>query len=132
MNIFNRIYPPRNMDKVQTEQVKEKLSGWSVFTSGKKTADLFDLNDHSVVLNGYNTNPYVYSVVNRLALLMSSIPIKVQKVKNEKAHYKYKSLPPEERLSVKALKLKEESYEDAPDHRLQQLLDRPNKQDGAS
>ena len=132
MSFFNRIYPPRDMDKIHSEPVKEKgLSGWSVFSSGKKTAELFDLSDHSVVLNGYNTNPYVYSVVNRLALLMSSIPIKVQKVVNEKSHYKYKSLPPEERLTVKALKLKEESYEDAPDHRLQQLLDNPNKQDGA-
>jgi len=133
MNVFNKIYPPRDMEKIESETVNEKgLSGLSVFSSGNKTAELFDLSDHSVVLNGYNTNPYVYSVVNRLALLMSSIPIKVQKVVNEKSHYKYKSLPPEERLSVKALRLKRESYEDAPDHRLQELLDRPNKQDGAS
>ena len=133
MNIFNKIYPPRDMDKVQGQEITEKgLSGWSMFSSGKNTADLFELSDHSVVLNGYNTNPYVYSVVNRLAMLMASIPIKVQKVVNEKSHYKYKSLPPEERLSTKALKLKEQSYEDAPDHRLQHLLDNPNKQDGAS
>ena len=132
MSIFSKIYPPRDMEKIHSQEIKEKgISGWSVFSSGKKTADLFDLSDHSVVLNGYNTNPYVYSVVNRLALLMSSIPIKVQKVVNEKSHYKYKSLPPEERLSVKSEKLKEEAFEDAPDHRLQQLLDRPNKQDGA-
>lgn len=133
MNIFNKIYPPRDMKKVQSQEIKEKgVSGFNIFSSGKKTAELFDLSDNSVVLNGYNTNPYVYAVVNRLALLMASIPIKVQKVVNEKSHYKYKSLPPEERLSTKAIKLKNESYKDAPDHRLQQLLDNPNKEDGAS
>jgi HK97 family phage portal protein len=129
MSVFNKLFPPRTFDKAETNMI-EKLSGWSVFTDGKKTANLFDINDHSVIQNGYNQNPYVYSVVNRLAMLCASIPIKAQKVTNEKGAFKYKSMQYIDRVSPKGLQVKEESFEDVPDHPLQGLIDNPNKQDG--
>lgn len=129
MSIFDKLNPVRTMDKINTNQFKQKLST-SVWESGKKTANLFDINDHSVILNGYNTNPYVYAVVNRLAMLMASVPIKVQKVTNEKSAYKYKHLTWTDKATNDAYKLKADAYEDYPESPLQELLDRPNKQDG--
>lgn len=132
MTIFDKLYPPRAMEKKDIPNMQQKgLSGWSLFSHGKKNAELFDLNDVSVILNGYNTNPYVYAVVNRLAMLAASVPIKVQKAVNARGAKSYQKMSWDEKTGRKGLKLKEESFEDAPDHKLQELLDRPNGQDGA-
>lgn len=133
MSIFDRIYPPRlETNKLDSALITEKgLSGWNIFTSGKKTADLFDLSDVDVILNGYNTNPYVYAVVNRLAMLAASVPFKVQKVVDRKKAKQYEKMAWGEKIDRTGKRLKSESMEDMPDHPLQRLLDRPNNQDGS-
>jgi HK97 family phage portal protein len=132
MSIFDKLYPTRTMQKQEIPKIQEKgLSGWSLFSHGKKNAELFDLNDHSVILNGYNTNPYVYAVVNRLAMLAASVPIKVQKKINVEGAKSYQKMSWDEKVSRKGKILKGESLEDIPDHKLQELLDYPNDQDGA-
>lgn len=129
MSIFDKLNPVRTMDKI--EKQIEKGQSVAMWESGKKTADFFDLNDHSVILNGYNSNPFVYSAVNRIATLMASIPIKAQKLVKEKSYYKYKSLSWAEKATRDGYKLKEEAFEDIPESAIQQLLDNPNKEEGA-
>lgn len=133
MSIFDKIFPPRSMDPINKEQdMQEKgLSGWSVKTYGGKEATFFDVSDYEVLTKGYNTNPYVYAVVNKLAFLMAMVPMKVSKVVDKQKQAKYKSLSWEEKITPKGERIKEESLEDAPEHELQQLLDNPNGEYGA-
>lgn len=131
MSIFDRLFPPRTMQKINPEQIKEKgLStfGGSIFGFGGKKASFFDLTDHEVITNGYNTNPFVYAVVNRLAFLMAIIPLKVGKITDSQKYHKYKSMDFGKKINH--YHLKEHSIEDTPDHPLQELLDNPNEEQG--
>jgi HK97 family phage portal protein len=128
MSIFNYLNPVRTMEKIETEKHQEKGQSVGVFSSGGKKASWFDINDHEVISNGYNTNPYVYAVVNRLAMLMATIPIRVQKVVSVQKYAKYKAM--DWGVKLDHLAIKEEALEDMPEHPIQELLDRPNDQDG--
>lgn len=130
MSIFDKLYPARSMDKIDTAKKQVKGQSFALWTSGGKKASFFDVNDHSTIKNGYNTNPFVYSVVNRLAGLAADIPLKVQKVIDSKKFAKYMSLDFEAKATNKAHQLKAQSVEDMPDHDLQHLLNRPNAEQG--
>lgn len=127
MSIFDRLYPPRTLEKVEPEKISEKGESVSLFSSGSRKASFFDLTNHEVITDGYNTNPYIYSVVNKLALLMASVPIKAQKVVSPQKYAKYKSM--DWGVRVDNVDLKEDALEDVPDHDLQKLLERPNAQE---
>jgi HK97 family phage portal protein len=127
MSIFDKLNPVRTMEKITKEEVTEKQS-YSLWGSGGKKAQFFDLNDHDVISNGYNTNPFVYAVVNKLALLMASVPLRVQKVVKVDKYAKYKAL--DWNLKAEHQELKGEALENVPDHRMQILLDEPNSEYG--
>lgn len=129
-SIFDKLVPWRTMEPINKSMQEKGLSGWSVKTYGGKEATFFDVSDYEVLTKGYNTNPYVYAVVNKLAFLMAMVPFKVSKVTNEQKQAKYKSLSWEDKVKPQGRKLKEESLEDVPDHDLQKLLDHPNDEYG--
>ena len=112
------------------DQIKRKSKTVTIDarTFGGKSASFFDLNDHEVITNGYNTNPYVYSVVNRLANLSASIPLKVVKIKDKKRSKQYQAKGWKQRVLIKLDK--SDAFEDATESDLAGLLQRPNPQDG--
>lgn len=130
-SIFDRMFPPRAMSKIDKQNLQQKNVSptWNIFEGGKD-ATFFDLSDHEVITNGYNTNPYVYAVVDKLAGLMAMVPYKVCKITDAEKQAEYKSLSWEEKISYEGQRLKEHALEDVPDHDAQQLMDYPNKEQG--
>lgn len=130
MSIFDKLNPVRTMDKITTEPTTQKGQSFALFSSGGKKASFYDINDHSAIMNGYNTNPFVYAVVNRLVGLAADIPIKVKKVVDTEKFAKYKNLDYEAKTDPRAHILKAQSLEDVPDHDIQKLINNPNPEQG--
>ena len=129
MNPSERLTLSKSLASAMPRQ--KSLSGFvNALSSGGKNASFFDLSDYSVITNGYITNPYVYSVVNRLASLMALLMTtsKVYRVTDSKKYEKYKSLTYSQKMDVR---VKSDMMTELPGNdRLKQLLNKPNPQDG--
>jgi HK97 family phage portal protein len=81
-------------------------------------------------VEAYTTNAALYSIVNRIARTAAIAPFKVYKVKDQKKHLKYKQWTGENATPAsiqRAMLIKDLVYEEDDKHRLNLLLERPNK-----
>lgn len=77
----------------------------------------------SYVKDGYQTNLIVYAAINKIIKSVSSLPIILYEVKDEKKAKRYKSYNP---LSLKAMQIKSVAFEEVTSHKIIDILERPN------
>lgn len=128
MSIFDRLNPARKYgyDLVKKSQTIGRTGGIDISFIGGKKATFFDLSDYEVITNGYNSNPYVYAVINRLSTLKAVVPFEVKRMVSIAKYDRYKAKSFTEQASRKALRLKEEAIENWDEHPANKLLHRPN------
>lgn len=89
-------------------------------------------NPDSYIKNAFEFNADVYSVTTNILRACSSVPFVVHEIKDEQKARKYIRLKSTNRNSAnpsamnKAMQLKEQAFEEAPDSDLAKLLERPN------
>lgn len=82
-----------------------------------------------IIDSGYLSNPDIYTVVNKVARTASFAPFKVYKIKNQAKHKQYKSWTGENATVaslVRAMSIKNDTYEEMNDHPLNKLIEQPN------
>lgn len=133
---YGKFYP-NVLDKVKSWLPHQKinLKGGGVMY-WNQALSIPTMDKKLYVREGYNKNAMVYSVVNKIAKTAAQAPLQAYKVVNEKAYQKYKSLTVPGRVMTKEVMVqtvleKHKAFELLPDsHELNQLLLKPNKQQG--
>jgi len=97
------------------------LSGTSPFWIAPDTTKYIE--------DGYQFNPIVYSTVNLITSAISGVPFKLFELKDTKSLNTYKAL---DQNSFRALKIKQQDFEEVGNHRILDILDCPNPNQGKS
>ena len=121
-------------EQPQSQPVKTKALNQPLFNIiGNGGVNWLNDNSQTYIVNGYQGNPIVYSIIKLITDKLSSVPFYLYEVKNGQKLKSYKALGLNGNLvSSKALITKEQSLKEVESHPILSLLDRPNPEQSFS